>query len=188
LLNEKLALHHTLVKLERGGEHIREMRGRAKKGALSGAADGFCSFKSGNFTFHGKPIADMKGAQLGDLAGYTFKTQAVLLYGWGYYLYVLDPCISANANFNIECLHRTLLKFFDHLRANPGLEWPSEFYFQIDGAADNKNRAMFMYGEYLVRSGLFDVVIFSFLIVGHTHNKVDQQFVAITFELRRGCD
>jgi hypothetical protein len=47
---------------------------------------------------------------------------------------------------------------------------------------------MFMYGEYLVRSGLFDVVIFSFLIVGHTHNKVDQQFVAITFELRKGCD
>ena len=45
---------------------------------------------------------------------------------------------------------------------------------------------MFMYAEYLVRLGLFDVVMISFLIVGHTHNIVDQQFAALTFELRRG--
>ena len=59
-------------------------------------------------------------------------------------------------------------------------------HLQVDGAPDNKCRAMFMYAEYLVRLGLFDVVMISFLIVGHTHNIVDQQFVALTFELRRG--
>ena len=186
MLKEKLLLHHALVKLERRGEHVREQRGRAKKGALAGAAGGFCTFKSSNFTYHGKPMGDWKGSGVGEVSGYTFKTQAVLLYGWGYFLYVLHPGIAANANFSIECLHRTLLKFFDKLKADKHADWPAEFYFQIDGAADNKCRAMFMYAEYLVRVGIFDVVIFSFLIVGHTHNKVDQQFVALTFELRRG--
>ena len=84
MLNEKLKLHHVLVKLERRGEHVREMRGRAKKGVLAGAADGFCTFKSSNFTYHGKPMGDWKGGGVGEVAGYTFKTQAVLLHGWGY--------------------------------------------------------------------------------------------------------
>ena len=56
-------------------------------------------------------MGDWKGGGVGEVAGYTFKTQAVLLHGWGYYLHVLHPGIAANANFNIECLHRTLLKF-----------------------------------------------------------------------------
>ena len=187
ILKEKLALHHWICKLERSGEHVRNMKGRQKKGVLAGAADGFDSFKSANFTYRGKPMSDMKGTGVSDAKGYVFKTQGVLLQAWGYYLYVLDPTIAANANFSIECLHRTLHKFFEQLRADPDAEWPSEFYFQVDGAPDNKCRAMFMYAEYLVRCGVFDVVIISFLIVGHTHNCVDQTFSEITFELRKRC-
>ena len=33
--------------------------------------------------------------------------------------------------------------------------------------------------------GVFDIVRVSFLIVGHTHNLVDQTFVALTYQLRR---
>lgn len=64
---------------------------------------------------------------------------------------------------------------------------PTELYIQVDGAADNKCRAVFMYAEYLIRADIFDVVIISFLIVGHTHNSADRKFVPITFELRKGC-
>ena len=58
----------------------------------------------------------------------------------------------------------------------------------MDGASDNTCRLLFMYGEYLIRIGMFDVVIVSFLIVDHTqcHNKMDQKFMPITFELRKG--
>ena len=52
-------------------------------------------------------MGDMKGISGGkgsEGAGYIFKTQGVLLHGWGYYLYILDPQLSANANFNIRGL------------------------------------------------------------------------------------
>jgi hypothetical protein len=189
LLKDKYALHHTLAKLEKAGEHVREVAGRARGASLSVAWDGFDSYKSSNFRYKGKAMGDMKGIGGGagsESAGYTFKTQGVLLHGWGYYLYILDPRISANANFNIECCHRTLIKFFAKLAQDPNAEYPSNFYIQVDGASDNKCRLLFMYGEYLIRIGMFDVVIVSFLIVGHTHNKMDQKFVPITFELRKG--
>ena len=69
----------------------------------------------------------------------------------------------------------------------PNAEYPSNFYIHVDGVSDNKCRLIFMYGECLIRMiSMFDVVIVSFLIVGHTHNKMDQKFVPITFELRKG--
>ena len=63
--------------------------------------------------------------------------------------------------------------------------FPDEFFVQIDGASDNRAVVMFCFCELLVRYGLFDRVRMSFLIVGHTHNDVDQTFAAITFQLRK---
>ena len=188
ILKEKYDLHHTLARLEKLSEYVRESQGRAKKGHLAGAWDGFDNFKTQCFTLKGKSMGDMKGigGSGANGAGYKFKTQGVLLYGWGYYLYVCDPRISSNANFNIECFHRTLHKFFDNLMKTPDAQWPETLTIQVDGASDNKCKTLFMYAEYLIRIGLFDVVMISFLIVGHTHNKMDQKFVPLTFELRRG--
>ena len=39
--------------------------------------------------------------------------------------------------------------------------------------------------EWLVRTRVFTSVVVSFLMVGHTHNDADQQFVALTYELRK---
>jgi len=177
--------HKEIAQLERIAERAREEASKAKNGTLTFSADGFCSRKTSIGNCHGQSLVDMKGQQ--DMNGahpYTFKTQGILSHGHTYGLYVLDPTISANANFNIECLHRELRKHFDKVEADPTMDWPTEFNYQVDGAPDNKCKALFGYMEWLVRTGVFDIVRVSFLIVGHTHNLVDQTFVALTYQLR----
>ena len=56
---------------------------------------------------------------------------------------------------------------------------------QVDGASDNKCRAMFAYLEWLVLIGAFECIWISFLLVGHTHSDYDRKFVALTKALRR---
>ena len=82
MLKDKYALHQTLAKLEKAGEHVREVAGRARGASLSVAWDGFDSYKSSNFRYKGKAMGDMKGIGGGagsESAGYAFKTQGVLL-------------------------------------------------------------------------------------------------------------
>jgi hypothetical protein len=134
-------------------------------------------------------MKDMKGANgLSDAQQVKFKTTGVLVHGYGYYLYVADPALSGNTNFNTECLHRTISRLFEDLLdpENTELtEWPSELYVQVDGGSDNKARTFFAYADWLVKSGRFDVVYISFLLVGHTHADYDRYFVPITMELRK---
>lgn len=187
-LRQKLELHNTIARMEKWGEAVREVEGKKRRTKLALTYDGYDTYKSSNFTRNGKPMADMKGAPgLSGAKGYAFKTQGVIAHGWGYFLYVLDPTISCNANFNIECVWRTLHKIFATIKADPSLERPTDLYIQVDGAPDNRCRCLFMFAEYLVRADVFDVVIISFLIVGHTHNGADRKFVPMTFELRKGC-
>ena len=63
--------------------------------------------------------------------------------------------------------------------------FPHELTIQVDGASDNKATVMFLYLEWLVRTKIFGSCVISFLLVGHTHNDADQDFVPLTFELRR---
>lgn len=187
---QKLLQHNTQARWERLAYAVRVAAGSAKKQAWSFGMDGYCSFKSSCFTIRGKPMRDMKGASgLNKAEQIKFKTTGVIAHGYGYYLYVADPTVSANANFNIDCLHRTLSKMFTDLQdpTNTELtEWPSEIYIQVDGGSDNKARSFFSYCDNLVKSGIVDVVYLSFLMVGHTHADYDQKFVPITFELRKG--
>ena len=63
--------------------------------------------------------------------------------------------------------------------------FPPELCLQVDGASDNKASVMFMFMEWLVRTRVFTSVVVSFLMVGHTHNDTDQQFVPLKYELRK---
>ena len=59
----------------------------------------------------------------------------------------------------------------------PGLKWPDVLYIQMDNCAkDNKNKTLFAYVAYLVLHRVFRKVKLSFLMVGHTHDQVDQVF------------
>jgi len=64
--------------------------------------------------------------------------------------------------------------------------WPKVLFVQVDGASDNKSKPFFRYLMWLVKKDVFETVVCSFLLVGHTHADYDQQFVPITYELRKG--
>ena len=62
--------------------------------------------------------------------------------------------------------------------------WPAKLFLQGDNASQNKCNAFFQYCAWLVRAGIFETVRVSFMLVGHTHDIVDQVFSRITTALR----
>jgi hypothetical protein len=62
-------------------------------------------------------------------------------------------------------------------RSGVGLHWPERLHVTFDNASgDAKNQWMFRYLGLLVLHGVFDTITVSTLIVGHTHDIVDQMF------------
>ena len=95
-----------------------------------------------------------------------------------YYLYTFNDNLKGDANMNIEGIRRTLLK---HLEG--GRHMPRILYVQADNASDNKNFAMIAFLALLVFHGYVEEVQLSFLIVGHTHEDIDQFFSVLTKHL-----
>ena len=186
---EKLLETHNLVaRLERLCYHICIERAVVRQKTWGFAIDGYCTRKSAVMRCQGHNISDMKGAPgLGDAETVKYKTTGVLAHGFGYFLYVADPTLSANANLNVEVVYRTLQYMFEILK-DPLDDRitipPDELLLQIDGASDNRALVFFMFCELLIRLGMFDSVKVTFLIVGHTHNDIDQKFAPITKALR----
>jgi len=184
-----LERHKVIARLERLTYHQRIERASIRKKTWGFAVDGYCVRKSAGMMMNGHPMHELKGIPgMHDAEILKFKTTGVLVHGFGYYMYIASPTLSGNANFNLHCIYSTLLYMFEVLH-DPNddriTSFPDELYIQIDGASDNRASVFFMLCEWLVRLGLFDVIKVAFLIVGHTHNDADQQFVPITFHLRR---
>ena len=189
---EQLDLHNFIARQERlcYGSNISLAR-MAPFGLVlwSFALDGYSTFKSSGPSLHAKPLCDLKGAPgLSKAEQLKFKTTGVIVHGLGYFLYVLEPHLPSNANSNIYCLHQTIMHMLAKWK-DPNEErvqlWPRMITVQVDGASDNKCRAMFAYLEWLVLIGAFECIWVSFLLVGHTHGDYDQKFVALTKALRR---
>jgi len=186
---DKLLESHNLVaRLERLCYHIRIERAVIRHKTWSFAVDGYCVRKSAVMRSQGHNISDMKGCPgLADAETVKYKTTGVLAHGFGYFLYVADPVLPANANLNVEVLYQTLQYMLEVL-ADPNDDRitvpPDELFIQVDGASDNRALVVFMFCELLIRMGMFDTIKMSFLIVGHTHNDIDQKFAPITKALR----
>jgi hypothetical protein len=68
----------------------------------------------------------------------------------------------------------------------PYTRYPENLYLVMDNSAkDNKNNAVFRYLALLVKRGIFKTVQVNFLLVGHTHDRVDQFFSCISRQLSR---
>lgn len=78
-----------------------------------------------------------------------------------------------DCNVLIECLLRTL-RTVQEQREDGQL--PPVLFLQLDNARTNKNKWFIWFLSLLVEIGIFDKIKLSFLMVGHTHNDVDQFF------------
>lgn len=185
----QLEAHKKVARKERWMYAWRIARGVTLTYAFSIAMDGYDSKKSAGPAIQSKGLHDLKGAGgVADAEQVKFKTTGVLVHGGGYHLYVADPTIPGNGNFNVHCLWRTLCLLHQRLNSDGAdalKHWPAELYVQVDGASDNRCSVFFMFMELLIRKRVFKCIYVSFLMVGHTHNDADQKFVAITKQLRR---
>jgi hypothetical protein len=104
------------------------------------------------------------------------KLMGSLVHGVGMFLHLLSPPLKAGGNFSAHCLLETLKDVGD-LREAEGLRrLPPTLYLQLDNASDNKNRCILALCDSLVTKGVFKKIKISFLLVGHTHEDVDQYF------------
>ena len=113
---------------------------------------------------------------------YVLKTKviATIVHGHGAYLYWCTDQIKHDSNLTIECLRRTLIKF----ESEKG-KLPPTLYLQLDNGPDQKSRQFLAFIAYLVESGVFQKIKVSYLIVGHTHEDVDQYFSCISRYIRK---
>ena len=94
------------------------------------------------------------------------------------FLYTVNDTIKGDANLNIEGIRRTLADLYE---TEP---MPKTVYIQADNASDNKCWAMLAFLGTLVFHGYTNDVYLSFLLVGHTHEDIDQRFSIIARHFR----
>lgn len=86
------------------------------------------------------------------------------------FLYTFNDSVAGDANCNIEGLRRSLCELFSEV------PMPRTMYIQADNASDNKNWTVLLFLAMLVYHGYTAHIYFSFLLVGHTHEDIDQVF------------
>ena len=94
------------------------------------------------------------------------------------FLFTFNGTIKGDANVNIEGTRRVLLKLYAER------PMPQIIFANADNASDNKCWAMLLFWAMLVLHGYTEEVFFSFLLVGHTHEDIDQLFSRLTAYLR----
>ena len=87
-----------------------------------------------------------------------------------HYFFTINSTISGSANLNVEGIRRVLV---DQYSSRP---MPRTMYVQGDNASDNKCWTLLLFFAMLVYHVYTNDVYFSFLIVGHTHEDIDQVF------------
>ena len=93
-------------------------------------------------------------------------------------VYFTAPNIHNDANLTITIIHDVISHWSGNL-----LE---VLYLQLDNTCrENKNQIVFGYLNMLVELRIFQKVKVGFLLVGHTHDHIDQMFSRFSVTLRR---
>ena len=84
-------------------------------------------------------------------------------------VYFTAPDIHNHANMTITIIHHVLTHWSGNL--------PQVLYLQLDNTSrENKNQFVFGYISMLVELRIFQKVKVGFLLVGHTHDHIEQMF------------
>ena len=93
-------------------------------------------------------------------------------------VYFTAPNIHNDANFTITIIHHVITHWSGNL--------PQVLYLHLDNTSrENKNQIVFGYLNMLVELGIFHKVKVGFLLVGHTHDRIDQIFTRFVVTLGR---
>ena len=94
------------------------------------------------------------------------------------HVFITYPNVHNDPNLTVTVIHRVLMSW--------GQPLPPVLYIQLDNTArENKNSTVFGYLSMLVDQGLFRKVKVNFLLVGHTHDHIDQMFSTFSRQLSR---
>jgi hypothetical protein len=92
--------------------------------------------------------------------------------------------IGDDSNVAIDNVQKAIKRLHDHRRAR-SKPLPRVMYLQLDNVSHNKGQNMMAYLSYLVESDVFEKVKVNYLLVGHTHEIIDQVFSRYSVALRR---
>lgn len=109
---------------------------------------------------------------------------AVHFHGHVTYLIPHPPHVRGGANFTCQALYESLVRLRQDVPqyAN-GL--PRTLLLQVDNTAkDAKNQVFMAFLSSLIEEDVFDTIVLSFLLKGHTHEDIDQLFSVISKKLR----
>ena len=94
------------------------------------------------------------------------------------HVFITYPNVHNDPNLTVTVIQRVLM--------NWGRPLPPILYIQLDNTArENKNSTVFGYLSMLVEQGVFRKVKVNFLLVGHTHDHIDQMFSTFSRQLSR---
>ena len=161
--------HHMMTRAERLAYYARRELGRASEEALSLILDKWDSAKTTVPYFARSPghwWSSLKHDVLEQhVLGVRVHDQPNR-----HYFFSVNSTVSGSANLNVEGIRRVLCDLY---RSKP---LPRTIYVQGDNASDNKCWTLLLFFAMLVHHGYTNDVYFSFLIVGHTHEDIDQVF------------
>ena len=92
--------------------------------------------------------------------------------------------VSGNANAAIDSIHESIM-VEQSLRTQENRPFPEVLHLQLDNVGTNKSKALFAYCSNLVHLGVFRKIKVNFLMVGHTHENIDQLFSRFSVRLRK---
>ena len=92
--------------------------------------------------------------------------------------------VRGDGNVLIDTVHRAVLRE-QSARQSEQKCMPEVFYLQLDNVNTNKSKDLLAYLSLLVKRGVFKKVKINFLLVGHTHENIDQLFSRFSVRLRK---
>ena len=113
-----------------------------------------------------------------------------IAHGWGTYLFMGNPQVSAGSDYFMEVLSQTLETVYQQSQSEEGRRAGKKLPTHLLVVADNtvksaKNQFFMRYLAHVTHRQLFQTSTLMQLMVGHTHEDIDAQFAMILSLLKR---